>query len=137
MTESISVLIVEDEPLVGHTLLRQFTKLGCDGHLVRDPFEAAAAIDAHRPVLIVCDLNMPGRSGVEVLSDARQRYPNVKRCLVSGSLFDLRDSDLPRILPCVILGKPFRTEDLRDLLREFKVPFPEPELPALSALSVK
>ena len=116
MTESITVVIVEDEPLVGHTLVRQFTKLGCRGHLVRDPLLAAAALEADHPALIISDLNMPGLSGVDVLSAAKERYPNVKRCLVSGSLHDLKACDLPRIQPCVILAKPFRTEDLRDLI---------------------
>ncbi len=116
MTESITVVIVEDEPLVGHTLVRQFSKLGCHGHLVRDPLQAAAVMEATHPALIISDLNMPGLSGVDVLSAAKERYPNVKRCLVSGSLHDLQACDLPRIQPCVILAKPFRTEDLRDLL---------------------
>ncbi|MDP2275117.1 MAG: response regulator [Archangium sp.] len=109
-------MIVEDEPLVGHSLLRQFDKLGCHGHLVRDPLLAAAALEAAHPALIISDLNMPGLSGVDVLSAARERHPNVKRCLVSGSLHDLKASDLPRIQPCVILAKPFRLDDLRRLI---------------------
>lgn len=116
MTETITVLIVEDEPLVGHTLLRQFDRLGCHGHLVRDPLLAAAALESAHPALIISDLNMPGLSGIDVLSAAKERHPNVKRCLVSGSLHDLKASDLPRIQPCVILAKPFRTEDLRRLI---------------------
>lgn len=116
MTESITVVIVEDEPLVGHTLVRHFSKLGCRGHLVSDPLLAAAALEADHPALIISDLNMPGLSGIDVLSAAKERHPNVKRCLVSGSLHDLKASDLPRIQPCVILAKPFRPEDLRDLI---------------------
>ena len=132
MTQSITIVVVEDDPSVGHTLVRQLDRLGYRGHLVRDPLQAPAALEAEHPALIVSDLNMPECSGVDVLFAARERYPNLKRCLISGSLQDLQACDLPRILPCVILSKPLRLDDLRQLLRECELPCLEvPDHPAV------
>ena len=117
MSAAISVLIIEDDVLVGAVLRRAFHALGCAVRFLSDPRQVEAELEAHSPALIVSDLTMPGVSGVEVLSIAKRRCPTSVRCLMSGSLEALMAEDLPRIEPCVLLSKPFRLEELEALLR--------------------
>lgn len=117
MTPLISVLIVEDDVLVGAVLKRAFRALGCSVRLLNDPRQVEAELETHSPSLIVSDLTMPGVSGVDVLSSAKTRWPETVRCLMSGSLDALMADDLPRIEPCVLLSKPFRLEELERLVR--------------------
>jgi CheY-like chemotaxis protein len=114
----VPVIVVEDEPLVGESLVRSFCRLGWTGLLITDPMELEAVMAVEQPLLLVSDLRMPGRSGIEVLSFAREHHPHVKRCLLSGSLGELRPDDLDRIRPCFLLGKPWGTESLRQLMVE-------------------
>ena len=80
--------------------------------LITDQSLTEAVILEERPRLIVSDLLMPGRSGVAVLASVRTLFPEVRRCLLSGSLFDLDKNDLARIEPCVLLGKPWKRDSL-------------------------
>ena len=65
------VLAVDDD-LTVLTLIRRFLKLA--GHevlIARDGEEALVQIRATRPDVVVCDVNMPGKSGFEVLEAIR------------------------------------------------------------------
>src|SRR3954466_5033864 len=92
-----SVVVVDDEPLAGSTLVRMFARLGYRAFHALTPREAQEAIERLRPALVVSDLKMPGRSGVEVLSRAKQTHPDVKRCLITGSFHALELDEVPRI----------------------------------------
>lgn len=113
---SPSVVVVDDEPLVGATLVRLFARLGYRAFLVRSPHEAEAALERHQPVLLVSDLKMPGRSGIEVLSRAKQTHPEVKRCLITGSFHSVELDEVPGIEPCTLLREPWSVEEFRTLL---------------------
>lgn len=106
------VVIIEDDPMVGRALQRELRRLGTASRLVLDSALAEAALADERPALLISDLRMPGRDGIEVLSMARRHFPSVRRCLLSGTIGALRETDLALIEPCVLLRKPWRTADL-------------------------
>ena len=111
-----SVVVVDDEPLVGSTLVRMFARLGYRAVLVLNPHAAQSALDQHRPTLLVSDLKMPGRWGIEVLSRAKETHPEVKRCLITGSFHEVAREEFPRIEPCVLLARPWSIEEFRTML---------------------
>jgi DNA-binding response OmpR family regulator len=88
-----SVLIIDDDPLVRRTL--------CDGlqhhdHQARTAasfVEAIAMIQAERPDIIVSDVLMPDKDGLEVLRDVRARWPGLPVIVISGG-GKIRDDDL-------------------------------------------
>ena len=114
--QMVAVLIVDDEPLVASALQRAFKRLGLTSRLLADPSLTEAVIREERPALVISDLWMPGRSGLEVLASVRRLFPGIRRCLLSGSLFDLRRQDLAQVEPCVLLGKPWTLNELRELV---------------------
>ena len=113
----VAVVVVEDDALVGGALRRQLREvLHVSARVILDPMQAEAALAEERPQVVISDLNMPRRNGVEVLAMAREKFPSIRRCLLSGSLSQLRDEDLSRIEPCVLLHKPWSIDDLTQLL---------------------
>ena len=69
------VLVVDDEPTVRDVVARYLER---DGYTVRevcDGSEVAAAVEAFQPDLIVLDIMLPGRSGLDVLRDLAHRVP--------------------------------------------------------------
>ena len=70
---SSRILVVDDEPdisaLVAYHLARESYRV----RTVGDGAEALRAVEADPPDLVVLDLMLPGRSGLEVLRELRQR----------------------------------------------------------------
>jgi two-component system, NarL family, invasion response regulator UvrY len=73
----LKVIIADDHTVVRHglkeILTREFGKIKIAE--ARDAREATALLSKDKWDLVLLDINMPGRSGLEVLSDARQLCP--------------------------------------------------------------
>jgi two-component system, chemotaxis family, chemotaxis protein CheY len=81
---SRAVVIADDDKLL-RRLLR--TALPPDGFTVYEADDGDAAlqlVDAHNPVLLLLDLSMPRRSGVEVLAVLRTTHPQLPVIVVSA-----------------------------------------------------
>ena len=65
------VLLVEDEPALARGLADNFRDEGYDVRVVARGDEAVAAVREHRPGVVVLDILLPGRSGLDVLRDLR------------------------------------------------------------------
>lgn len=79
-----SLLIVDDEPFVRRALERLLRKEGYDIHSAGDA-AAADAILKQTPIdVILCDQDMPGKSGIEFLQESAEKYPQQRRLMISG-----------------------------------------------------
>ena len=115
-----SILVIDDDPLLGEIL--RF-KLGSHGHkvtVVSDSSEAVATALALRPDLIVLDSMMPIVSGPEVLAElkrdrdtgaipvimltARKRQEDVVQALVAGANDYITKPFMPEELALRIAG---------------------------------
>lgn len=65
------VLVVDDEPMVREVLCRYLQRDGFDVAEAADGDQAITAIDEHRPDLVLLDLMLPKRHGLEVLEHIR------------------------------------------------------------------
>jgi DNA-binding response OmpR family regulator len=65
------VLLVEDEPALARGLADNFSDEGYDVHLVARGDGVAHALREFRPHVLVLDIMLPGRSGLDVLRDVR------------------------------------------------------------------
>ncbi len=79
------ILIVDDHPVVrgGLTIIIQ----GCDGLTVCGSAgsvqEALAAVETLQPDLVLTDLGLPGRSGMELIKDLRTLHPELPVLVMS------------------------------------------------------
>ncbi|MBI5087616.1 MAG: response regulator transcription factor [Actinobacteria bacterium] len=69
------VLVVDDEPTVRDVVARYLERDGYAVCELGDGGDVAAAVDSFRPDLIVLDIMLPTRSGLDVLRDLGQRIP--------------------------------------------------------------
>lgn len=130
------LLLVEDEPVLARGLADSFRDEGFDVQVVTRGDLVLAAIREHGPRLVVLDILLPGRSGLEVLRDLRgagNRVP-VLMLTAKGDIVD-------RVVGLELgaddyLPKPFAERELlarvRALLRRA-----EPQQPACSEVMIE
>ena len=118
MTDKPYLLAVDDEPDILDFLERVFRR---DYLVLRagSADEAREALKATVPQVMVSDQRMPGRSGLELLSEVREIHPGVTRILLSGF------SDLPEITEAAQSGlvhayvvKPVDSKRLKEAVAE-------------------
>jgi two-component system invasion response regulator UvrY len=79
------VLLVDDHPLVRRGLREMLAAAGITvvAEASRSE-EVLPALDAHPCDIVLLDLSLPGRGGIEVLKDIRSGYPRVRVLIVSA-----------------------------------------------------
>ncbi|MCS6868598.1 MULTISPECIES: response regulator transcription factor [unclassified Thermus] len=107
------ILLVEDEPLVAHMVRRMLERAGhqvawaASGQLALERL----AQEAQGFDLVVCDLVMPGVSGVEVIREVRRRGgPPV--LALSASVSAQSQEEALKAGAQAFLGKPFEGQAL-------------------------
>ena len=103
------VLIVDDEPVVADTLRLIFQKNGFEAQSVYSVDAAMQCAATFAPELMLCDISMPEKDGVELISEMDRGYPACRILVLTGaysSMGRVRDfaMTLKRKLP--ILAKP-------------------------------
>lgn len=108
-TTPARVLVVDDEPLVRKALLQLLSRAGHVTAEAEGGEEALRCIATHPYDVIVCDLMMPGVSGVEVHATLSRAAPDmVRRILfVSGGAVTEETRAFVERPDIVVLGKPF------------------------------
>ena len=108
------VLVVDDEPQVQQVIKRILERHGFECELASSAEEARKSLEADgkRFQLMLCDVNMPGESGLDLLRDALVDHPEVAALMVTGA-------DDPRLAASAIqlgaygyLTKPFSPNEL-------------------------
>ncbi len=84
MTESIRVLLVDDEEEFTSALAERLTLRGIATEAVSDGHKALEAMKKAAPHVVLLDVRMPGVSGMEVLDFLKANYPGVGVILLTG-----------------------------------------------------
>jgi EAL domain-containing protein (putative c-di-GMP-specific phosphodiesterase class I) len=123
------LLIVDDEPGFANVVKRVAEGVGFEVVVAEDPEGFIKTARYWRPAVIILDLRMPGRDGVEVLRSLAADDCAATVVLVSGE--DAKTLEASAALGrerglkmSSVLPKPFRMEALRQLLLQFK-PLPK------------
>jgi len=69
-----TLVCIEDETFIRADIVDVLRDVGHEIHEAENADEGLAAIFTHKPDLVICDINMPGRSGIDLLSEIRTNH---------------------------------------------------------------
>jgi CheY-like chemotaxis protein len=109
------ILIVDDEQLTADTLGMIFRKSGFESRVaysVEDALECARSFD---PELILCDITMPGRDGIDLMAVLGRERPQCRVLVLTGYYSNLKSvreqiGKMPQGVR--VLTKPCQPEEL-------------------------
>lgn len=108
------ILIVDDEPNILISLEYLMQREGFDVSVARDGLQAVAAIESNPPDLVLLDVMMPGKTGLEVCQHVRaqDRLRDVRIVMLTAKG---RETDVAKGLALganAYVTKPFSTREL-------------------------
>jgi signal transduction histidine kinase len=108
------VLLVEDDELVLTTTAQLLEELGARVTQARSAEDAFRRLERESFDLIIADYRLPGSSGVELVSRARQRRPEMAAAIITG---DPSIEELKRLVDfdTEVIQKPVRADRLARL----------------------
>src|SRR5262245_9209950 len=112
------IFIVDDDPMVRDLLSNLFTLEGYQVESFAEGSSFLAAAHARQPACVLLDVNMPGRSGIEVLKELNARGYPAPVFMISGQ------ADVPLAVSAIKCGavdfieKPFNIEAVLGRVRE-------------------
>lgn len=129
----VKILLIDDDSAV-----REATRmvLGDAGHQVLEAVSGLRIeeiIDGEKPELILTDMLMPDRDGVETILALRRRYPRLRIIAMSGggTRGDLDLGVAKKLGVSATLAKPYEPERLLSLITEIIAgPDPQPRPPS-------
>jgi len=113
-----SVLVVDDEPIVCHSVRRILSKQSCAVEEAFDVDVALRKMKLNRYDLVILDLKMPKRNGIEVLDAIRKTYPDVPVVMVSGYASIENAIQATRLGAFDFIPKPFTPTELMKVTEE-------------------
>lgn len=114
----LPVLIVDDEEQITKAVARDLRRTA-KVESCTDPVVAEELIKKNQYSVIISDLKMPRRSGLDVLKTARRVQPSCQRILLTAflDLADLPDT-INRARLNFIMTKPWEPEDLKQIVED-------------------
>ena len=112
------VLIVEDEPVVLHTLELILKQQGYDVRGARDGKEALAIGPEFQPNVLLCDINLPDVDGIQVATQLKRELPHCRAILLSGEITstELLEDAAKQGMHFEVLAKPTEPHQLLRVL---------------------
>ena len=111
-TRRARILVVDDHHEVAAVVVEQLEQIGAAAEAVHSGEDALERLRQGELDLVLCDVVLPGMSGLELLRLARQHWPLTKVALMSG--YGTIDSAVlaMRTGACDYLAKPFTNDAL-------------------------
>ena len=80
----LQVLVVEDDGPTARVLGRLLERAGYAVRVAGTYKDAVRTAGEWLPDLVICDIGLPGRDGLDVMKTMRRAYPGLKGIVVSG-----------------------------------------------------
>lgn len=93
-----TILIVDDEEMIRELLSSALLQEGYICHQAANVDDAFLVLDEQRVDLVISDIMMPGRSGVELLRELKKIDPEITVLMITGL------SDMNTAMECIHLG---------------------------------
>ncbi len=120
---SKKIVVIDDEEILVRSFSKLLEKQGYDVFGFKKGIDAIAFSEEEDIDLIVCDLRMPGKSGVETIKDIYCHLKSVNKnvmpvLFVTGYADPVIESEARKLNPIDIVYKPFDISKLVDLVKK-------------------
>jgi len=113
----IRLIFVEDDPTLGKVLSKELASVGFEVRLFRTADGVADCARETQPQVALVDVKLPGRSGIELLRELRELYPDLQVVMLTGHGGVPEAVEAMRIGAYDFLTKPTRLDSLEQILR--------------------
>jgi len=107
------ILVVDDELSVREILAEGLEEFGFETSMAADADEAMAMLGKERFHLLLTDIDMPGRSGIDLMNDAKASFPDLDVVMVTGVVDAKTAIQAIREGASDYLTKPFNLEEVQ------------------------
>ena len=117
-----NIIEIEDDRFVCRSLKRMFERQGHTGEVAEDGEQGIQLVRRTNPDLVIIDIIMPNKEGIETIDELIKEYPDMKIIAISGGGLRLEAGqylDLAlKIGVKAALKKPFKREEIVNLANE-------------------
>jgi DNA-binding response OmpR family regulator len=114
------ILIVDDEKQINNILSR-YLKKNYQVSIAENGLQALSLLKKETFNLIIMDVIMPGKEGIETLIEIKNTYPNIKIIMMSGG-GKIGPQSYLKIAKAVgadeVIEKPFELSDLHNIIKK-------------------
>jgi DNA-binding NtrC family response regulator len=111
-----SVMILDDEPIVGERLRSTLEKVQLDLETFTDPLAALRRFSEKKFDVLITDLKMKELDGIEILKRVKQISPETQVIIITGFATVEKAKEALKIGAFDFIAKPFKLSQLRDLV---------------------
>lgn len=116
MADKLSVMILDDEPIVGKRLKPALAKIGCDVTVFVNPKEAITVLEKQAFDIVVTDIRMDDIDGMQILEMVTKKYPKTLVIMITGyAMMELAREAMEKGA-FDFIAKPFKPDDLRAVI---------------------
>lgn len=110
----MKIVVIDDDRLVRDTLLNYLDDGEFDAVGAADGQKGLELVAEHDPEVVVTDILMPNKEGMETISELKKAYPDIRIIAMSGQSWSGFTSYLDmasRLGADAVLAKPFTRKD--------------------------
>src|ERR1051326_5767566 len=115
--EPISILVVDDEDTVREFIRDALTAFGFTAHVSATAGHALELLAVHWIDLVLCDIQLPDRSGVDLARQIRRKNPDLPIVMITGSADAENAIQSLQLGAADFLEKPFSVQRLLSCVR--------------------
>lgn len=116
------ILVVDDEEANLNLIRKQLETIGYsvetaeDGQIASQKLEHISQNETGLPSLVISDVDMPHKSGIELVRECGKLYPRLPFLIITGRLLD-HQQELEK-LGVPYLGKPYSIAELESKVKD-------------------
>lgn len=110
------ILVVDDEPDVITTLIESLEALGYRADGAGNGVVALEKLEQDTYDLVITDIRMPEKNGIDLLNDIKQKYPHLPVVMITGYTLAYPPEQAMKEGARGYIAKPFRINQIDELL---------------------
>jgi DNA-binding NtrC family response regulator len=110
------ILIVDDNPNMSSLLSEMLEVFDYDSVRASDGNEALRVLEDGNISMVITDMRMPNMSGLELVREVKEKYPNLPVVLISGYSVNEVSAQTGHIGADGFLGKPLMMSEVEKML---------------------